>query len=89
MKKIAVFGTGVVGKTIGTKLIKSGYEVMMGSRTVTNEKQLPGLMQMANMLLQEVLQMPLHLVKLFLIVPKAKLLWKFLSRQALKILRIR
>ena len=38
MKKIAVFGTGVVGKTIGTKLIKSGYEVMMGSRTVTNEK---------------------------------------------------
>jgi predicted dinucleotide-binding enzyme len=38
MKKIAVFGTGVVGKTIGTKLIRLGYEVMMGSRTVTSEK---------------------------------------------------
>jgi predicted dinucleotide-binding enzyme len=38
MKKIAVFGTGVVGNTIGTKLIKLGYEVMMGSRTAVNEK---------------------------------------------------
>ena len=40
MKKIGVFGTGIVGKTIGAKLIKLGYEVMMGSRTATNEKAL-------------------------------------------------
>ena len=38
MKKIAVFGTGMVGKTIGSKLIQLGYEVMMGSRTEDNEK---------------------------------------------------
>lgn len=36
--KIAVLGTGVVGNTIGSKLIQLGHEVMMGSRTSTNEK---------------------------------------------------
>ncbi len=35
---IAVFGTGMVGATIGTKLINLGHSVMMGSRTTTNEK---------------------------------------------------
>jgi 8-hydroxy-5-deazaflavin:NADPH oxidoreductase len=40
MKKIAVLGTGMVGNTIGTKLISLGYEVMMGSRTPANEKGL-------------------------------------------------
>jgi 8-hydroxy-5-deazaflavin:NADPH oxidoreductase len=38
MEKIGVFGTGVVGNTLGTKLIQLGYKVMMGSRTATNEK---------------------------------------------------
>ncbi len=38
MKKIAILGTGVVGNTIGSKLIKLGYSVMMGSRTNNNEK---------------------------------------------------
>ncbi len=38
MKKIGVFGTGMVGNTIGTKLIELGYEVKMGSRTHHNEK---------------------------------------------------
>ena len=38
MEKIGVFGTGVVGNTIGTKLVQLGYKVMMGSRTATNEK---------------------------------------------------
>jgi 8-hydroxy-5-deazaflavin:NADPH oxidoreductase len=38
MEKIGVFGTGVVGNTIGTKLVQLGYEVMMGSRTAANEK---------------------------------------------------
>src|SRR5258705_9072652 len=37
-KKIAVLGTGVVGNTIGSKLIHLGYNVMMGSRTAANEK---------------------------------------------------
>lgn len=36
MKKIGVLGTGMVGKTIGSRLIKLGYEVKMGSRTATN-----------------------------------------------------
>jgi len=36
--KIAVLGTGNVGDTIGSKLIEVGHTVMMGSRTVDNEK---------------------------------------------------
>jgi len=36
--KIAVLGTGMVGDTIGTKLVQCGHEVKMGSRTATNEK---------------------------------------------------
>ena len=36
--KIAVLGTGMVGDTIGSKLIELGHTVMMGSRTATNEK---------------------------------------------------
>ncbi len=35
--KIAVFGTGVVGSTIGSKLASLGHEVKMGSRTADNE----------------------------------------------------
>jgi predicted dinucleotide-binding enzyme len=38
MTKMGVFGTGIVGNTIGTKLIQLGYKVMMGSRTATNTK---------------------------------------------------
>lgn len=38
--KIAVFGTGMVGNAIGSKLIELGHQVMMGSRTATNEKAL-------------------------------------------------
>jgi predicted dinucleotide-binding enzyme len=38
--KIAVFGTGMVGDTIGSKLIDLGHAVMMGSRTANNEKAL-------------------------------------------------
>jgi len=36
--KIAVFGTGNVGDTIGSRLIELGHNVMMGSRTNDNEK---------------------------------------------------
>ena len=36
--KIAVLGTGAVGKTIGSALIRLGHEVKMGSRTNGNEK---------------------------------------------------
>lgn len=38
--KIAVFGTGMVGDTIGSRLIELGHLVMMGSRSITNEKAL-------------------------------------------------
>lgn len=36
--KVAVFGTGMVGDAIGSKLIELGHTVMMGSRTRDNEK---------------------------------------------------
>ena len=36
--KIAVLGTGMVGDTIGSRLIEFGHEVKMGSRTAGNEK---------------------------------------------------
>lgn len=36
--KIGVLGTGMVGKSIGTKLIQLGHSVKMGSRTANNEK---------------------------------------------------
>ncbi len=36
--KIAVLGTGMVGETIGAKLVQLGHEVVMGSRTANNEK---------------------------------------------------
>jgi predicted dinucleotide-binding enzyme len=36
--KIAVFGTGMVGDTIGSRLIELGHSVMMGSRTSDNDK---------------------------------------------------
>jgi 8-hydroxy-5-deazaflavin:NADPH oxidoreductase len=36
--KIAVLGSGMVGQTIGSKLVELGHEVKMGSRTPTNEK---------------------------------------------------
>jgi predicted dinucleotide-binding enzyme len=36
--KIAVLGSGMVGQTIGSKLVELGHEVRMGSRMATNEK---------------------------------------------------
>jgi len=35
--RIGVLGTGMVGKTIATKLVGLGHEVMMGSRTADHE----------------------------------------------------
>jgi predicted dinucleotide-binding enzyme len=35
--KIGMLGTGVVGRSIGTKLVSLGHEVKMGSRTPDNE----------------------------------------------------
>ncbi len=36
--RLGVLGTGMVGETIGTKLVQIGHEVRMGSRTADNEK---------------------------------------------------
>jgi 8-hydroxy-5-deazaflavin:NADPH oxidoreductase len=36
--KIGVLGTGMVGNTIGTKLVTLGHDVKMGSRAAANEK---------------------------------------------------
>lgn len=35
---IGILGTGIVGNTVGTKLIQLGHKVKMGSRTSNNEK---------------------------------------------------
>src|SRR5579859_2214731 len=35
--KIGILGTGVVGKTLGTKLVSTGHEVMLGSRSPGSE----------------------------------------------------
>jgi hypothetical protein len=35
---IAILGTGMVGNALGTKLVRSGRHVMMGSRSSANEK---------------------------------------------------
>jgi predicted dinucleotide-binding enzyme len=36
--KIGIIGTGMVGASLGTKLIELGHEVKMGSRVANNEK---------------------------------------------------
>ena len=36
--RIGIFGTGVVGQTVGSKLVELGHEVMLGSRDAANEK---------------------------------------------------
>jgi predicted dinucleotide-binding enzyme len=36
--KIGVLGTGIVGRTIGKKLIDLGHEVKLGSRTTSNDQ---------------------------------------------------
>jgi len=36
--RIGVLGTGVVGQTLGTRLVQAGQQVMLGSRTRDNEK---------------------------------------------------
>lgn len=36
--KIGILGTGMVGETVGGKLVALGHEVRMGSRTANNEK---------------------------------------------------
>lgn len=38
MMRIGVLGTGVVGQTLGRRLVGLGHEVMMGSRSAGNEK---------------------------------------------------
>jgi 8-hydroxy-5-deazaflavin:NADPH oxidoreductase len=38
--KVAILGTGNVGHTVGSRLVELGHQVMMGSRTNTNEKAL-------------------------------------------------
>jgi len=35
--KVAVLGTGIAGRTIGSKLVSLGHEVAMGSRTADNK----------------------------------------------------
>jgi 8-hydroxy-5-deazaflavin:NADPH oxidoreductase len=34
--KIGILGTGMVGNALGTKLVRVGHEVTMGSRSANN-----------------------------------------------------
>jgi predicted dinucleotide-binding enzyme len=36
--RIGILGTGIVGQTIGTRLVQLGHDVRLGSRSSTNEK---------------------------------------------------
>ncbi len=36
--RIGILGTGVVGQTLGTRLVQLGHDVKLGARTSTNEK---------------------------------------------------
>src|SRR5437762_2634121 len=36
--RIGILGTGIVGQTLGTKLVSIGNEVKLGSRSASNEK---------------------------------------------------
>lgn len=36
--RIGILGTGIVGQTLGRKLVQLGHQVTMGSRSATNEK---------------------------------------------------
>ncbi|HJP59076.1 MAG TPA: NAD(P)-binding domain-containing protein [Gemmatimonadaceae bacterium] len=36
--RVGILGTGVVGKTLGTKLVRVGHDVRMGSRKAGNDK---------------------------------------------------
>ncbi len=38
--RIGVFGTGLVGETLATRLVEVGHDVVMGARSATNEKAL-------------------------------------------------
>jgi 8-hydroxy-5-deazaflavin:NADPH oxidoreductase len=42
MKKIAVLGTGTVGQTFATRLAGLGYDVMVGTRNVSEKLSAPG-----------------------------------------------
>jgi len=50
--KIGVLGTGLVGETIGTKLVQLVHEVKMGSRTVNNDKAAAWVKQNSNRAMQ-------------------------------------
>ena len=38
MMRFGILGTGMVGYTLGTALVRKGHQVMMGSRSASNEK---------------------------------------------------
>lgn len=37
MTRIGVLGTGIVGRTLGSRLVEVGHDVMIGARSATNE----------------------------------------------------
>ena len=55
--RYGILGTGDVAHAIATKLIGLGHEVMMGARSVTNEKALSWAKAMVNGLLTALLPM--------------------------------
>ena len=42
MKKIAILGTGTAGQTFAARLVWLGYDVMVGTRNVSEKLSAPG-----------------------------------------------
>ncbi|ORX41866.1 hypothetical protein BCR36DRAFT_587667 [Piromyces finnis] len=74
--KYGVLGTGDVVHTIAGKLIELGHEVMMGSRTATNEKAIKWVEVHGAKAKCGLSQIQQHLVKESLIVYKVFILLK-------------
>jgi predicted dinucleotide-binding enzyme len=72
--KVAVLGTGLVGDTIGSKLIELGHTVIMGSGNTGNEKEKRLLRNTVARPVPEHLQRPQHRVISFLIAEEKRIL---------------
>lgn len=54
--KYGILGTGEVARSIATKLIELGHEVMLGARCSTNEKAVPNTLEKFNFLKHEAIR---------------------------------
>jgi predicted dinucleotide-binding enzyme len=60
---VGILGTGIVGQTIGTRLVDLGHNVKLGSRSANNEKARAWPNALANSPRSELLRMRRNLAK--------------------------